>query len=96
MSIFNNISNFTPTDESRLLVKLKYGEPSSQDEWFEQLPSSIVDLAYELLEKKQTVYREDTHIKQQILSIMLRQPANKESATKALSEALARYHTLYP
>ena len=93
MSIFDNIRNKPQSStEIDLLIKLKYGDPTPTDEYFEKLPEVVIRRASQSMSPNHRRYLLETDI--QVLGIMLMQPANKEKALQAIHTALVEYHTL--
>lgn len=71
------------------LIKLKYGDPIPSPEYFDKLPEVVITNAC-----KKTSHKPHTvHIQKQVLGILLKQPVNRDTALKALHEALIEYHS---
>jgi len=95
MSIFNNIRTLKVSPELDLLLTLKYGEPNPSDEYFDRLPDAVVNSAFsKIIHHDRTTFNHSIPAKKQSLSIMLRQPVNKNLVKESLCKALIEYHTL--
>lgn len=92
MSIFDNCSKKLYSKETELFVLVKYGEPDYKDEFFDRLPGITIHNAYK--KTHQTIRKEPLDMERTVLSIMLRQPANKDKARRALIDSLVEYHLL--
>ncbi len=86
--------NNRETEELNLLIKLKYGEISSEYSWLDTLPSEVLLAASKALWKAQPYPYTYIYIYKTVISIMLRQSANRDKAKTAIQRALLEYHRI--
>lgn len=93
MSIFHYIKKTPKSEEIELLLKLKYGE-INHGEYLDKIPESVVETAYNEIGEKMFQPKPTLEQKKQIISIHLRQPANRPTVEKLLHDSLVVYHML--
>ena len=93
MSIFNNVKELKASSELHLLIKLKHGNPNHSMNYLRSLPDSVISRAFMKIESTGVISTLET--KRALLSILMSQPANKETTTAAVQESLIEYYTLY-
>jgi hypothetical protein len=92
MSIFHYIKKTPKTTEIDLLLKLKYGE-INHGEFLDKIPASVIETVYNEIGEKIGL-NPTLEQKKQLISIYLRQPANRATAEKLLHDSLVVYHML--
>lgn len=94
MSIFDNVKNPPVSKEIEVLIKLKYGEPNSSDEYLDRLPFAVISSAYYMCLQIPSMPENPISQQRLILSTMLVDHRHEARAKAAIHKALIEYHIL--
>lgn len=98
MSLFDNVRRWPITEETRLVVRLKYGVPQDTPEYLASLPDTAVMMAYSefIMDAGggRPRHPPDPNGQRATLGFMI--SGGREDSLQVITDCLCRYHCLVP
>lgn len=95
MSLFDHVRQWPITEETRLVVRLKYGVPQDTPEYLGSLPDAVVTMAYNKFMDAgggRPHHPPDANGQRATLGFMI--SGGREDSLQVITDCLCRYHCL--